>query len=59
MRLVFETIEYASVKEDGSRMKLDEALKEVKGFLLHARKTTGVQFLCFRDTQFDGSQDEL
>ncbi|KAL2916082.1 Exocyst complex component S5 [Polyrhizophydium stewartii] len=57
--MVYDTIERSTVRaESQTQTSINEALIRVKGFLQGAKKSTGVQFLCFREGEPLPQQDE-
>jgi hypothetical protein len=50
IRLIYDTLEHGRIKAStDSTEAMNEMLLKVKTFIANARKSTGTQFLCFRE----------
>ncbi|KAK6092905.1 Exocyst complex component S5 [Batrachochytrium dendrobatidis] len=49
MGMIYDTVERSTVRADQSQTLLNDALLRVKGYLQQSKKSTEVQFACFRD----------
>lgn len=57
LTMIYDSIERSTERSDApSNTVLNESLHRVKGFLEKAKKSTAVQFLCFREGSISPSQ---